>query len=277
MTGTLSQIITLVSYGNDFLWHGNLPADFYPGNAAFVQCNRVDFLQFKSSLFSSKHKEILVAENPVDWFNFLKKDKCTKLRLFYQPTKNQASAPDHKMAGFTGGGGSWYMEAVYNNYSNYWASRWEVTDKEAANNRTWSVSYGQTSSKQASNSVPAFVLSARNTLIESLSEIITFCEEFKLNKWTPVFENAREQVYNPTPGTTFPNPAWVAHGIHSHTALQLLYAADAAWVFGDKGSWNDQVFEDKEVNGRFERLSALLYNAINGAIMAAVNNDQPKI
>ncbi|MCC6412891.1 MAG: hypothetical protein IT270_14600 [Saprospiraceae bacterium] len=65
--------------------------------------------------------------------------------------------------------------------------------------------------------------------------------------------------------------------MHSHTALQLLYAADSAWVFGGMGSWNDQSFEDKEVNGRYERLSALLYNAINGAIMAAVNNDQPKI
>ena len=242
-----------------------------------MQCNSVDFLQFKSSLFSSKHKEIIVAESPVDWFNLLKKDKCTKLRLFYQPTKNQSMAPDHKMTGFAGGGGSWFMEAVYSNYSNYWASRWEAANKGATDKRIWSVSYGQTSTKQASNSVPAFVLSARNTLIESLSEIITFCEEFKLSKWTAVFENAREQVHNPKPGTNFPNPAWVAPGIHSHTALQLLYAADSARVFDGQGSWNDQVFEDKEVNGRYERLSTQLYNAINGAIMAAVNNDQPKI
>ncbi len=277
MTGTLSQIITLVSYGNDFLWHGNLPADFYPNNDAFLHCNSVAFLQFKSSLFSSKQKEITVAENPIEWFTHLKKEKCTKLRLFYQPTKNQVQAPDHKMAGFTGGGGSWYMEAVYNGYSNYWASRWLVSDEKAADKRIWAVSYGQTSTKQASNSVPAFVLSARNTLIESLSEIITFCEEFKLNNWKAIFEKAREQIYNPMPGEGFPNPEWLAPGIHSHTALQLLYASNAAWVFGGMGSWNDQVFEDKEINGRYERLSAQLYNAINGAIMASVNNDQPKI
>lgn len=277
MTGTLSQLITLVSYGNDFLWHGNLPADFYTTNKAFEFCNKVDFIQFKSSLFSSKHKELIIAENPADWFHFLKKDKCSKLRLFYQPTKNQSMAPDHKMAGFTGGGGSWYMEAVYSNYSNYWASRWEVTDKEAADKRIWSVTYGQTATKQPSNNVPAFVLSARNTLLEALSETITFCQEFKLSHWTGIFENAREQVYSQTPGTAAYNPAWLAQGIHSHTALQLLYAANAAWVFGGMGSWNDQVFDEKEVEGRYERLSAQLYNAINGAIMAAVNNDQPKI
>jgi hypothetical protein len=53
-------------------------------------------------------------------------------------------------------------------------------------------------------------------------------------------------------------------------ATQLLGAAQAAWIFGAMGSWNDLGFEgDDQV--LYERLSEDLYQLLNAAIVAAAN------
>jgi len=41
------------------------------------------------------------------------------------------------------------------------------------------------------------------------------------------------------------------------------------------GSWNDQYFEDPKDNQVYDQVSARLYDAINSAIVAAVNSFQP--
>src|SRR5438045_4027623 len=144
MTGPLAQIVTLSGFGNDFLYNGRLTASFYDTNSSFQFCNKVDFRVFKQAFFFSKRKELVIADNPVEWFTYLKNNGCKKLRLFFQPSKDQSFAKDYKIAGLIGGGGTWLIEAVYNNYSNGWANRWEVTKKDDPDNNIWTVNYGMT-------------------------------------------------------------------------------------------------------------------------------------
>jgi hypothetical protein len=40
------------------------------------------------------------------------------------------------------------MEAIYENHSNYWVNRWEVTNQNASDNKIWTVNYGMTVKKQ---------------------------------------------------------------------------------------------------------------------------------
>lgn len=51
-------------------------------------------------------------------------------------------------------------------------------------------------------------------------------------------------------------------------AIQLLYAASIAWVFGGMGSWNDTGVNSEEYNN----VSNELYNTINLSIVAVANN-----
>jgi hypothetical protein len=51
---------------------------------------------------------------------------------------------------------------------------------------------------------------------------------------------------------------------------QLLAACEAAWLFGGRGSWNDQGFEGT-AQLRYEALSDELFALLNRAICVAVN------
>lgn len=135
MTGPLAQIISLTSYGNEILQSGQLPVNYYPRNSTFQFCNLVDFRDFKKSFFFSKPKETVIAQNPNQWFDFLKLGGCKKIRLHYQSSKDQPFAADYKLAGMVGDGGTWLIETVYYDYSNYWSNRWEVTRQNASDNK----------------------------------------------------------------------------------------------------------------------------------------------
>jgi hypothetical protein len=52
----------------------------------------------------------------------------------------------------------------------------------------------------------------------------------------------------------------------------LISPAQAAWVFGGMGSWNDQGF-DGQTQDRYERLSENLYKLLNRVIVTAANSE----
>jgi len=59
-------------------------------------------------------------------------------------------------------------------------------------------------------------------------------------------------------------------------ATQILWAAQAAWVFGGMGSWNDLWFEGDD-QSLYEQLSEDLYQLLNVAIVIAANTSAPSI
>jgi hypothetical protein len=60
-------------------------------------------------------------------------------------------------------------------------------------------------------------------------------------------------------------------GSLSDLAASMLKAAQAAWVFGGMGSWNDMGF-DGDVQMEYGRLSDSLFNLLNEAIEAAATS-----
>lgn len=76
MSGTLAQLIALISYGNAFLlMHNPQPLTFE--NSAFKFCNSILFLKSEHS-----NNPTVVATSAQDWFDYLRYNKCKKLRLF---------------------------------------------------------------------------------------------------------------------------------------------------------------------------------------------------
>lgn len=272
MTGIVAQLIALAAHGNNYLKKDILPEEFYPSNSTFQFCNRVDFREFHKPLFSLKAKEVIVAENPVKWFERLKNDKCKSLRLYFQYSKDEAIAKDYKLAGLVGGGGTWLIEAVYEGYSNYWANRWEVTNRDAADNRIWTVNYAVTAKKQITHNLQIEPAIVKEKLRKTLNDIADFAFKHDLGSWGEQFEHAQSALDENNPTTNQYHKDMIPPENYSLTARQVLSAAGAAWVFGGMGSWNDLSFESKEDNKLYDKLSEQLYSNVVEAFIASVNS-----
>jgi hypothetical protein len=272
MQTELAQIISLTSYGNDFLRTGHLPKDYFPKSTIFQHCNSVDFRDFKKALFSSKPKESISAKNPVEWFNLLKKEGCAHLRLYYKKAENNEFGPEYNLAGFVGGAGTWLIETNFGSYSHYWQKRWQVTNKDAVDYKIWGVNYARTIEKFAPTNQQVDIEQTNKLFTGIIEAVINFCVEQKLNNWLETFEKARNILSDITPNKQYYHHDLIVIKNYTLFAQQLLFAAATAWVFGGMGWWNDMGFSDADVQRKYLLLSQQLYEQIIQAILATTNS-----
>lgn len=269
MNGIVTQLLSLISYGNHYLKYGELPANYYPANVAFKFCHKVNFMHLNTQ--GNSTTESIVAPDPVKWFKFLQEENCRELKAYYHPSEGNQGTPDHKMAGFVGGGGTWLLEAIYPSHSDFWAARWQADRPNDAEQNIWSVNYGRTVSGTDTINFCPDVNSVAQGLKAVLTDINRFALHHKLNNWADIFQNALNILNSNEPAT-----GWYENLIvksdYSQASLQLLYAAMAAHVFGGMGSWNDLGFEGEEDNKVYESLSFYLYDYINRALISSINS-----
>ncbi|WP_345949270.1 hypothetical protein ABDD95_20705 [Mucilaginibacter sp. PAMB04274] len=274
MNGTTSQLLSLITYGNHFLRTGQLTHDYYPDNTAFKFCNKTDFLYLSAASGGAAMEEV-AATDPVAWFELIKKDGCRILKAYYHPSKgNPDGTPDHQLAGFVGGGGTWLIEAIYPSWSDYWAPRWVVTHKDDPERRIWSVSYGRTISRSDTINFCPDIVPVHDTLYDVLIEIKAFAVEHQLSNWANIFNNAIDLLNGSKPASNLFGGS-VNENDYDQPALRLLYAAMSSDVFGGMGSWNDLGFEKPEENQRYGDLSYSLYGHMNRALLSSINSIEP--
>lgn len=266
MTGTVAQQLSLISYGNQFLTTGQLPANYYPANPAFKFCNAVDFLYVQGDTATP------AAPDPAAWFEQLREQGCRRLWLCYQPPgANQLNTPAHMLAGFVGGGGTWMLEAGYGIQADYWAERWQVTQQNDPDQRIWHVSYGRTSHQRPPTRQQPALAAAAAELRQALADTAEFASREQLGNWVEVFQKAVRVL----DGQQGPPPFYdqlLAAGTHSPAAVQLVFAASQAWVFGGMGSWNDLGFADEAASQQYGALSAALYDKVVQALVSGINS-----
>lgn len=272
MQTELAQIISLTSYGNEFIKTGQLPQNYFPDSTLFQHCNSVDFRDFKKSFFSSKPKENISAKNPLDWFQLLKKEGCVRFRLYYKQAEKSEFGPEYMLAGFAGGAGTWLIETNFGNYSHYWQKRWQVTNKDAADNKIWGVNYARTVEKFAPTNQQVDIQETKSKFTQTIKELIEFCVERDLKNWLETFEKANKILSDPTPNKLYYHQDLIVTENYSLTAQQLLFAAGTAWVFGGMGWWNDMGFDDNEAQEKYLRLSQQLYEQLLQSILATTNS-----
>jgi hypothetical protein len=272
MTGSLAQLISLASYGNEFLQSGYILPDYFPDSTVFQFCNTIKFCDRKKFFLLEKPQVVIIAENPNKWYEYLKRTGCEKIRLYYQSTKGEQGTDDFKSAGFVGGGGLWLIETIHAKYSDFWTNQWEVTKKEDANRRIWSVTYAIAHKKQATTDVQIDLQQTHSLLDSTLKEIANFAFERNFSGWGDTFDKARHVLKSETPTTTFYKEGFLLERNYSLIARQILYAAMSAWVFGGMGSWNDLYFENKNENRLYDSLSEKLYSTINQGVLSVVNS-----
>ncbi len=272
MQTELAQIISLTSYGNEFIKTGFISGDYFPGSTLFQHCNTVDFRDFKKSLFFTKPKEIISAQDPLNWFQLLKKEGCIRLRLYYKPAQKNQFGPEYMLAGFAGGAGTWLIETNFGSYSHYWQKRWQVTRKDAADNKIWGVNYVRLVKKFSPTNQQVDIQETKLRLTETLRELIDFCKQRDLKYWLETFEKALSILSDPTPNEFYYHKDLIVIKNYSLSAQQLLFSAATAWVFGGMGWWNDMGFDDKVVQEKYLQLSQQLYDELLQSILATTNS-----
>ncbi|MFI5160185.1 MAG: hypothetical protein ACHQHN_02865 [Sphingobacteriales bacterium] len=271
MNESLAQSVALISYGNEYLNNGNVEDNFYPCNSTFKHYNSVQYVDFNNAIFRSQITEVMVAQSPIGWFKLLKKGGCKKLALNYHLSKDQSFTPDYKLMGFGTGGGPWLIEAIYDEYSNYWVNKSEVTKRDDPAKKFWSIKYGVIAKNKPIIDMHYDLIETRNNLDAVLLEIKALASRHSLDYWADVFQKAQDTLKSPNPNREYYHKDLIIAKNYSLAAQQLLFAAGLAFVFGGMGSWNDLAFEMEDENEMYRSLSSKLYNEINKSIIAAVN------
>jgi hypothetical protein len=267
MTGTLAQIITLTTYGSEYLQKGELE-DFYPQNSSFGACYSVEFKELNKDISTSNKTEIVYAENPIVWFELLKKEGCKQLRLFYQFAKEE----DHQLVGFVGDSENIFIECVYENYSDFWISTWNYD--ENFGEKPWKVLYEKAVSKQATINQQYHLAEIRVELKSILKKITEFALQETTGNWVDIFEKSKNILESDKPETKFYHNDWIVTSNYELENRQLLLAANKAFVFGGMGSWSDMLFNNTETERMYNELSAELYEIITKTIVSAINKDK---
>lgn len=266
MTGILAQLITITSHGNQYLSVGSL-TNFFPENSSFQHCNSVQFSEMrKGNFFSFKKKEYILVDNPIEWFKLLKNDNCKKLRLYYQTQEEN----DHKIAGFVGGGGSWSIECIYKDYSDFWISKWDF-DKEL---ESWKVTYEKVIAKHSIINKQYNLKQTKSKLKNVLEQITEFAYKETTENWGGIFEKAKKTIESENPEIDFYHNDLIVKDNYNLENRQLLMSASKAFVFGGMGSWNDIYIENQEIENKYNSLSSELYQLMMVSILCAINGDK---
>ena len=237
MNGELAQLIALVTYGNTFL---SKPSGdvLSPNNATFKFNEYVRFVDLKSA--PQGLSEVPYAGTPSDWYRALQREQCIGLGLSQQPANNP-SIPDRHAVAFVGGG-QWHIECVLPGGSDFWAARWEIGDQDDPQQKIWRVTYGRVARAQPSHLRSAESCEAQaQDLGAALKAAQAFANEHDdLAHFAENFERALGVLKSPAA----PDLDGLApDGVLPLDAARLLAAAQASWVFGGMGSWNDAGFD----------------------------------
>jgi hypothetical protein len=262
----VAQPIALTIAGNRFLRDD--PNDgFWPDAAVFRHCSRVHFVTLSGP--DQAPVGTPYADHPLAWMTKIREEGRAGFRLLY--VSSQGTARDRETVGFAGGGGRRLIAAVKNDRADLWEARWAVGDQKDPAQKIWMVTYGRVTTGFAIDSEPRRNLAeVRAELAATLADIAHFAEAQQLKNFAESFRRATERLRSKKPlaGGWF-EKLEEKNGLDL-PSCQLLGAAEAAWVFGAMGSWNDLSFKRETVE-TYSTLSNRLFTLVNEAAAVAAN------
>ena len=207
------------------------------------------------------------------WISKLKAERIFGFRLHHISRTNLRD--DRLSAGFVGGGERWLIETTRVISSDFWEARWRVRNQNAPDRKTWDVKYFRVSQNRPSVSPGARGLPAlRRELEDVLVNIKEFARRQNLAVFADLFQRSIELICADRP---------LEHVCHSDLtrgtelpldAQEVLAAAQAAWVFGGMGSWNDLILEGS-AQQEYAQRSDQLFSLLSEAICEAANSNFP--
>jgi hypothetical protein len=176
----------------------------------------------------------------------------------------------HIAAGFSNGG-RWGLLAA-GKRSSVWIPGWDVVDRNAPDNRIWSVRYigSQVDAPVVPRRPP--ISAATASLVAALVDIREFARDQSLHFWADRFDDAIGRAEADSPAIPY-HPDMAPSARMAPEAIRLLAAGAQSWVFGGMGSWNDLWLDDPSANNRLQQVTRNLYQSMLHAFVAAINSD----
>lgn len=268
MVGPTAQISSLICTLNARI--RRLPGvPSFSSNSTSQFCAEIRFTRVARSLFFRKETVHVFANSPDQWLDLVVSNGAKRAFLTYQPT-NDPRISDRMSAGFVGGGGGWNMLVQGRKGSDCWRAHWSVGNREALDRRIWQVQYALV----AENQPPLANGRLASTVIEdlgaALNGIESFAREQAIDGFANAFQLAQKCLASDDPLSLVYHRDIAPRGAIGLSAARLLAAAQAAWVFGGMGSWNDLGFEG-DIQKHYEQCSDRLFDLLNESICVGVN------
>jgi hypothetical protein len=181
----------------------------------------------------------------------------------------QAGEPAWHLQAAFGGGVAAGVLTTSSSGNELWRASWDVVDGSPAA-RPWKLSYGSTRVTFGPDRVP--VEDAAAALDAALARAAAFAARLDLKPWDSIFATARlhwsdpAAVERPRQRDLFPARCY------GRGSRRLVAMAQAAWVFGGMGSWND-LWLPPDSSAEYDEISRELYATVVAAHLASANAD----
>jgi len=258
----LAQMITLTSYGNAYLVNQSFTLDL--NHSTTDSCKKIDFIELISN--GEPSEEILLANNPNEWFEYLRTSNIINLKLHFPPTGGDRI--DASIIGERGG--RWIIEVNKGPLSDVWDVRWNY-DPSGDKARLWSVTYGLTSKNYNFPIInyPPLEYWYKQLIVE-ITKIKKFAVKHSLIQFIDIFQNALDCIVSDDPLSLIVHNDLVPPERYDLKAKQIFAACTKAWVVATV-NWNELSFKEK-IKKEYTKLSDDLYLKICRAIMVATNS-----
>nr|AQQ75086.1 hypothetical protein [uncultured bacterium] len=263
----IAQALMLTCAGNAFLRGVNLEG-FWPHALVFRFSKSCAFRLVEGE------RDMLIAPDPLAWFETLRSQQIGGLRLHHAPRPRgpaqTLAVEDRKLVGFVGGGPAWLIEVVGDGPSAIWQGFEQIGERNDPEQKIWINTYLRVGETTAQDFAALPLAQASADLKESLVEIEALARRMKFAPFDAMFAAARASLEGGPIDHAFAADA-DRYAAFDVAQQRLLGAVLHAWVFGAMGSWND-IAPDEADKDDYERLSEQLFVALNDAICALANS-----
>lgn len=243
MIGDVAQIITIASYGNEFLNNGLEKLDCR---------NHSSFCSIGDPVYKNGFDDHAKRLDTNKWYEYIKKQGCTQIRIFYNvvdPKKDGVLINESI---------NWVVEAVFNGYSDYWTYHLRY------GSGGWWAKIEKSESHQSIISKQDDLVFRKDDLDEKLERLIEFSSQLAWGNWAKNFRDMKNILYSDSPTLPDFHKDLIVAKNYSLLARQVLYSAVSSWCFTGMGSWSD--------NGDFPEITRDLFFSVCDAYVASVNS-----
>jgi hypothetical protein len=271
MDGSIAQIAALTCYVNARL-RGLAVPRFFPDNST---CQFCEWIQFIRTSRSGNNQWEVIARSPDEWMDAISTGAYSRATLINAPV-NDPKFTDRMSAGFVGGGRRWLLCVQRDGRSECWQAGWQVGNRDAPDQRVWRVQYALVEERPTARPVAITLAEIAIQLVDALTEIEAFARRNGLDSFADCFAKALLCLTADDPFSVVYHRDLAPHGSLPKSAVRVLAACQAAWVFGAMGSWNDLGFQGNDQN-LYDRLSDRLYGLLNDAICVGANTSSKSV
>ena len=177
--------------------------------------------------------------------------------------------PWHQQAAFAGGipAGLLTTSGAGNEL---WRASWTVGNSDVPDQRIWQVNYHNTRVSFGPQRLD--VQDAATALLKSLHRAHAFAARHDLDPWQQIFTNAQQQWFAADAEPVYHQDLF-PDGCYDPASRRLASMAQAAWVFGGMGSWNDLGFPETDLHTEYEQITQDLFSSVMHSCLASANAD----